>query len=939
MGTNETTIFAMQQRWQVISRSGGVVATRCARAWRWLLAQFALAVACVGWAFAAGATPSTTFIDWAQPSPTVPLTPHVRFFKETPGAPLSWSEAWHSTAWQPSQPPAMAALHGAATLWMQVGVENTGPAPVLRVVSLDYWALRDVQLFALDAQSGQLLSHQRSGQMLAPEDRALKSERPAFALTLAPGQRLVLLMRMDDKYWSHVKLDAWEGATFARAHIRSKLGFSAVTGAALALCVVLWLQRSKILAFVSVWVLFSLGVELTFAGLMTEFVVPTPVMTSMSLVLVVGAFSNAASGLVTMYFMGLERHPFWSWWTWALLAVAVLMSGLMLDDHSYLERQGLMLVNFLQILSSLVMLFWAPLRGNPWRQWMAALMAVNYSVAIARVVLRQFYIEPVSYERLMTAALGIKGSVVLSVIALAALQRLSAARDVRERLRQAERQQRDELQAAVDQRTTELHQAMVAATEANSAKTDFLARVSHDLRSPLTSINGYAQLLQRKGGRTGQLAQTIRHSAEHMQTMVNDLIDFARGSHTQQPDVRPVYVHRFLDDMAEQASALAAQHGNRFSMTLQTELPPVLLIDAKRVRQMLVNLLENAAKFTQQGLVALEVSALPQGPQRLELRLAVRDTGVGLSAADQARMFEPFFRGASAQSVQGVGLGLSIVKTWTERLGGRVHVQSSPGLGSTFTLSLPVEVGSEADMASPQQLDDVVYLPAIDGGGRQVWVVEDNPDIRALLTEELDSTGFEVMAFADGVDVVARVRQPDTPAPSAVLTDYLMPGADGAAVLRAVRGKWPGVPVVLLSATQKTMQSLGVARDEGFDASLTKPLNLADLRLTLARVLGLAVARESAETRPLGFEDTHPATPFNRPETAGGWLTAQDLTQVEQWVEMGALTDLTEWAEALPRRHPEGADFSARVLTLLANAQLDKVRALCETVVRPPVRG
>lgn len=539
----------------------------------------------------------------------------------------------------------------------------------------------------------------------------------------------------------------------------------------------------------------------------------------------------------------------------------------------------------------------------------------------------------------MTAAMGIKGSVVLSVIGLATLQRLSEAREVRERLRQAERQQRDELQAAVDQRTAELHQAMVAATEANSAKTDFLARVSHDLRSPLTSINGYAQLLQRKGGRTGQLAQTIRHSAEHMQTMVNDLIDFARGSHTEQPDVRPVYVHRFLDDVAEQASALATQHGNRFTMVLQTELPPVLLLDAKRVRQMLVNLLENAAKFTRQGQMALEVSALLQEAPQLELRLVVRDTGVGLSATDQAHMFEPFFRGTGAQSVQGVGLGLSIVKTWAQRLGGRVGVHSVPGQGSAFTLSLPVAVGSEADMASPQRLDGVVYLPAIEGGGRQVWVVEDNPDIRELLTEELHSTGFDVLAFADGVAFMARARQPDTVAPSAVLTDYLMPGADGASVLHAARAHWPGVPVVLLSATQKTMQSLGVARDEGFDASLMKPLNLADLRLTLARVLNLPVAVDLAETQPMAFADFHHAQPSQTTGAVAPWLTAQDLAQVAQWVDMGALTDLTEWAEALPRRHPDCADFSAHVLKLLATAQLDKVSALCQTVAQSSAHG
>lgn len=623
-----------------------------------------------------------------------------------------------------------------------------------------------------------------------------------------------------------------------------------------------------------------------------------------------------------------------------MVVVSLLLIWLVQDSHIYLARQALLLFTAVQVLSNMIMLASAQLRGYPWRQWMVALMVVNFVVAVGRVALRQFYVEPETYELLMNAVLAIKAIRVLMVVGLVALQRSSEMRQVRQRLREAERQQRQDLQAAVEQRTVELRQALVTAKEANSAKTDFLARVSHDLRSPLTSISGYAQLLQRMGGRTGQLAQTIRRSAEHMQAMVNDLIDYARGDTSEQPDSRPMYIHGLLDDLAIGATALAARNSNRFELRLESELPPVLLLDARRVRRMLANLLENACKFTHHGKVALTVSVQALSEQQLQLCLAVSDTGMGIAPADQERLFEPFFRGDNAHGVQGIGLGLSIVGVWAQRLGGTVRVRSAPGQGATFTLRLPVTVGSEAEMASPLQLGDAAYLPPLDGGGRSVWVVEDNADIRELLAQELAATGFVVQTCHDGADFIARLQAPGTEVPSLVLTDYLMPCADGSAVLQAVRTHWPGVSVVLLSATQKTMQSLGVARDDGFDASLMKPLNLADLRATLAEVLCLPLAPDALATPASGLpaSDDSAGQAADAVQEAGTasplCMTAVELERIVQWVDMGALTDLTEWAEGLVQCRPECAEFADRILMLLSAARLNEVRALCQAAVQ-----
>lgn len=868
--------------------------------------------------------------DWAQTAPNLPLTPHLRYFKETPGDTLNWRQALDSGDWLEADPKGMAATHKPATMWMQVEVVNTGSTLQTRLVAVDYWALMDVQLFVLDARQARLLAHLRSGQRLAPGERAMHSEKPVFAVTLMPGQRARLLIRVSDLYWSHMKVEAWESAAYARAQTGYRLGFAVVLGAALALFVVLLLQRNKTFTLVAVWMLLSLLLELTYAGLVSEFLLPVRVLAPVMLLLLLGVLINSASAFVAMYFMGLDRHRFWRRWNWVLFVVSLVLALWALDARSNTMRQAMSLLNAVQIVSNLSMLAWAKLRGHKLRQWMAVIMVTNFSLAIGRIAVRQFYVEPETFVALMNAALFVKGSLILTVIVLVALQRQRDMNEVRERLRLAEQRQREDLQSAVDQRTAELHQALAAANDANLAKTDFLARVSHDLRSPLTTISGYAQLLQRVGGRTGSLAQTIRRSADHMLVMVNDLIEFARGASGDRAEPVPVYIHSLLADVAREADALSRRRNNRFALRLETELPSVLVLDAKRLRQMLINLLDNAAKFTHNGSVELLGAAQPVAARdgqvgRLELQLIVRDSGDGIALTDQAKLFEPFYRTASAVGVSGVGLGLSIVRTWAERLGGTVALVSAPGQGSSFTLRLPVQQGAEADMSRPQWQDDAAYLPPLDGGGQCIWLVEDNTDIRELLTEELRATGFVVVASPDGRDFLVRMRAAGVTPPSLVLTDYLMPGADGAAVLKAVRQCWPGVPVVLLSATQKTMQSMGVAKDEGFDASLMKPINLADLRNTLARVLRIELRADNLVTVP-GALDT---PTLSKNSILAAKPSAEELQCVCQWVDMGAWTDLTEWAEALPQRRPECAEFARRMLSLLAQARFAEIRTLC----------
>jgi signal transduction histidine kinase/CheY-like chemotaxis protein len=459
--------------------------------------------------------------------------------------------------------------------------------------------------------------------------------------------------------------------------------------------------------------------------------------------------------------------------------------------------------------------------------------------------------------------------------------------------------------AALRQSKQHLRDAVLRANAADRAKTDFLARASHDLRAPLTSIIGYAQLLQGCGGTAGQHGQIIRHSADHMLTLINDLVEYASGSLRDEIDARPQRLPEFIERLAHEATMLARRNHNRFVLQRRDGLPGVVWMDARRVQQIVGNLIENAAKFTRQGSIELTVGHSTDGAPAggVMLQIEVRDTGCGISADDLPRVFEPFFRCGDSRRIEGTGLGLPIVDLWIKRLGGSLQLDSTLGVGTRIRLAIPLKLGSEGDIEARQPHEEA--LPAPFGGGRRLWVVEDAAETRGQLVDILENAGFVVACAEDGQAFIERIGAADAAAPCLVLTDLMMPGADGHAVCAAVRARWPGVPVVLLSAQAPDAGGT----DSAFDARLHKPVAPARLRAALAGLLAPAPAEP-------------PSAPAPRPDAAA-------LARMRALIELGALTDLVEWAEALAAKAPEHDAFARKVLALADRWDVEALQALC----------
>jgi signal transduction histidine kinase/CheY-like chemotaxis protein len=358
-----------------------------------------------------------------------------------------------------------------------------------------------------------------------------------------------------------------------------------------------------------------------------------------------------------------------------------------------------------------------------------------------------------------------------------------------------------ESREAAEQAREVAEEAAAEAQEANVAKGQFLANMSHELRTPLNAIIGYSEMLIEEAEDLGEDAltpdlQKIRTAGHHLLGLINDVLDLSKvEAGRMDVHLEPFGVQETLDGVLATVGPLLAQNGNR--LVVHTDaLPERLHSDPTKVRQILLNLLSNAAKFTRDGTVTLDA-----GPRGDGLAFAVRDTGIGMTPEQLAKLFQPFTQAdaSTTREYGGTGLGLAISRRFAELLGGDITVESAFGEGTTFTLTLPLDAGrvlqdepDAARSASP---------PSAALG--TVLVVEDDPVSRDVLRRGLEREGWAVAEAPDGqvaLDVFECVS------PDLVVLDLIMPRLDGFELVEQLRQRADGahVPIVVLSAKDVT---------------------------------------------------------------------------------------------------------------------------------------
>jgi CheY-like chemotaxis protein len=377
----------------------------------------------------------------------------------------------------------------------------------------------------------------------------------------------------------------------------------------------------------------------------------------------------------------------------------------------------------------------------------------------------------------------------------------------------------------------ELRRAKASAEAANEAKTRYLVAVSHEIRSPLNVIYGYAQLLERDRAMSGpEAGKIIRRSAEHVTNLVEGLLEISRiesGVLTIRSDI--VDIRSLLDHVVDMFRAQAAAKGLDLTLELEQRLPDQVKTDEKRLRQILINLVSNAIKYTRDGGVTISVRYRSQVAD-----IAVRDTGIGIAPDDMERVFAPFDRGSSAEAQlqPGIGLGLAITRVLANVLGGDLAVTSTPGVGSVFRFRVMLPTPNSALRAVAQGGRITGYR----GSRRHVLVIDDDPAQRAILQSLLGGLGFIVHAApngAKGIALAARIQA------DIVLLDIQMPGLGGWEVAERLR-EAHGTPlrIVMVSADAHEFRAGGDGRSS-HDAFVTKPVELDALVALIGAQLDL----------------------------------------------------------------------------------------------------
>jgi len=463
-----------------------------------------------------------------------------------------------------------------------------------------------------------------------------------------------------------------------------------------------------------------------------------------------------------------------------------------------------------------------------------------------------------------------------------------------------------------------LQQARRAAEQANQAKTRYIGTISHELRTPLNSILGYAQLLQEDSGLPPHRAQALRviqRGGEHLLSLIDGTLDIARIEAGKLAlDVKPVPFAATLAEVAGMFELQAAAKGLRFVYDAQGRLPERVRADERRLRQILINLLGNAVKFTRAGQVRLRVSHAREMAQ-----FEVHDTGPGMSAAEVERVFEPFARGAGEGSAPtGTGLGLTIAKMLTDLMGGELRVRSAPGEGCVFTVRLFLPQWRGALPPQPLPVRPVGYH----GERRRVLVVDNEEADRELLQRWLEPLGFQVQLAHSGDHALALLqglRPGDPGAPQAIFLDLAMPGIDGWETRRRLRELgWGGVPLAIVSANafdKALQQELGAEDGVAPQDFHVKPVRRAELLAWLAQALELRWIEAEAEAAAAA--PTAPRPP--------GAVPREQIEPLLELVRLGYTRGILQWLDDWVRRCPEHSALASTLAGLAREFRFEAI--------------
>lgn len=834
----------------------------------------------------------------------VPLITAAEFFEDPQGT-MSVEEVVRQDSFSP-QAGLPDRSRAPMPVWLRLRMVNTSAQPLLRWLEIQPGRFRQTALYI--QQDGRW-QHMEAGSDQPFANHPIPTAKAIFPLALPPDEMQTFYLRITRPGPREILPILWEPTTFLFAENQARLVHGFIFGGLLVTAafglLLLFLLKDRAFAFSALATLtYCLG-EASGKGYGAMYLWPDATAWSLRSLPIFALLGVGFNILFLRELLATRVHfPRIERLLLVLLALQWLPAIGILFGNFWVWSRVSFTLHF-PVTASLVLVgIYAMLKGVHAARYYSAAYAVLAIGSLMQVLnmaghlpLQESFASNILPVSMLLSNILILASVVDRIIV--AQREKWAAQDALLALRSAHAAH---LEQAVEERTADLHGALAETRAANRVKSRLIAFVGHDLRTPLATVINYVRLLGPQLDPNARRYQaTIERSALYQLKLIDELVEYARGElDLLELLPAPTYLYDWLQQLADEAELLAKQRGNRFLLAADNTLPPVLIFDPMRLRQVLLNLLGNAAKFTHDGEIRLVLQAESRSAGEITLIFAVEDTGQGISQDDIARVFQPFERSTSDQD--GFGLGLAIARQLMQAMGDELRAESVPGQGCRFHFCLRLAIGDEADVVL---VGDALAAPEAVGAGRHVLVVDDNRESLEYLREILMAADFDVVCeqHAPTALHLAMTGQFDL-----LLIDQMMPTLNGWEFLRQLRERGIQPPPVILCSALPAQRPAGYPENIKFAAHLLKPISIFKL---------LQVIRELLCD--------------NRPNTVDKPPAAM-LETLLQMIDGGCISEIEDWATALHASHPEFSAFADRVRGAALRIDFVELTALSEAV-------